>query len=116
MLPDHEEAYNKMVGMLNKLQADNNELLQRERDSARAQVVALESAMLYQSNVARFTGFVTALGHNVGWTPDGHAIIEKGNTVPTAQTHRTHGLGFFSPYPRLKGRFMVPAAHFFIFF
>ena len=33
--------------------------------------------MQYQSNVSRFTGFVTALGHNVGWTPNGYVIIQK---------------------------------------
>ena len=77
MLPDHREKYDKMVAMLNKYQADNHELLQREGAAAKAQAVALDAAMLYQSNVARFTGFVTALGHNVGWTPDGYVIIEK---------------------------------------
>ena len=76
-IPDHREKYDKMVAHLNKLQADNLELLEREKAAAHAQAVALESAMQYQSNVSRFTGFVTALGHNVGWTPEGYAIIEK---------------------------------------
>ena len=77
MLPDHREKYDKMVGMLNKYQADNHELLEPEKAAAHAQAVAFESAMQYQSNVARFTGFVTALGHNVGWTPEGYAVIER---------------------------------------
>ena len=38
-------------------------LLNREQAAVKAQAVALDVAMLYQSNVARFTGFVTALGH-----------------------------------------------------
>ena len=36
MLSDHEEAYNKMVTMVNKYQADNIELLQREEAAAKA--------------------------------------------------------------------------------